>query len=132
MSEFDNLLNEQLKDPTFKKEWEDIQPEMDIIRSMIDLRISQNLTQEDLAKRTGINQSDISKIENGTRNPSLKMIKRLADGMGMNVKIVFTPKRGGTSEKAEILHVKKTRSMQRLGLEAVGSLTGADGFFFYW
>lgn len=111
MSEFDNLLNEQLKDPAFKKEWEDIQPEMDIIRSMIDLRISQNLTQEDLAKRTGINQSDISKIENGTRNPSLKMIKRLADGMGMNVKIVFTPKRGGTSEKTEILHVKKTRSM---------------------
>ena len=68
MSEFDNLLNEQLKDPAFKKEWEDIQPEMDIIRSMIDLRISQNLTQEDLAKRTGINQSDISKIENGTNN----------------------------------------------------------------
>lgn len=111
MSEFDLLISEQLEDPGFRKEWNDIQPEMDIIRAMIHLRISQNQIQEDLAKRTGINQSDISKIENGTRNPSLKMIKRLADGMGMNVKIVFTPKRGGTSEKAEILHVKKTRSM---------------------
>ncbi len=60
MSEFDNLLNEQLKDPTFKKEWEDIQPEMDIIRSMIDLRISQNLTQEDILRNEQESTSQIS------------------------------------------------------------------------
>ena len=39
-----------------------------------------------------INQADISKLENGTRNPSLKLLKRLADGMGMDLKLVFTPK----------------------------------------
>lgn len=88
---FDDYLNEQLKDPEFKKEWDDIQPEMDVIRAMIDTRISQNLTQNDLAKRTGINQADISKLENGTRNPSLKMLKRLAAGMGMQLKIDFVP-----------------------------------------
>ena len=81
MSEFRDLLNEQLKDPEFKKEWDDIQPEMDVIRAMIDNRIAQNLTQKELAERTGINQADISKLENGTRNPSLKMLKRLAAGM---------------------------------------------------
>jgi transcriptional regulator with XRE-family HTH domain len=54
--------------------------------------ISQNLTQKELAERTGINQADISKLENGTRNPSLKLLKRLADGMGMDLKLVFTPK----------------------------------------
>ena len=70
------MLNEQLKDPEFKKEWDDIQPEMDVIRAMIDNRIAQNLTQKELAERTGINQADISKLENGTRNPSLKMLKR--------------------------------------------------------
>lgn len=88
---FDDYLNEQLKDPEFKKEWDDIQPEMDVIRAMIDARIAQNLTQNDLAKRTGINQADISKLENGTRNPSLKMLKRLAAGMGMQLKIDFVP-----------------------------------------
>lgn len=31
MSEFQELLQEQLKDPDFKKEWDDIQPEMDVI-----------------------------------------------------------------------------------------------------
>lgn len=92
MSEFQKFLNEQLQDDEFKKEWEDIQPEMDVIRAMVDARISQNLTQKELAERTGINQADISKLENGTRNPSLKLLKRLADGMGMNLKLEFVPK----------------------------------------
>ena len=92
MSEFQEFLNEQLQDDEFRKEWEDIQPEMDVIRAMVDARISQNLTQKELAERTGINQADISKLENGTRNPSLKLLKRLADGMGMTLKIEFVPK----------------------------------------
>lgn len=92
MSEFKNFLNEQLQDEELKKEWENIQPEMDVIRAMVDARISQNLTQKELADRTGINQADISKLENGTRNPSLKLLKRLADGMGMTLKLEFVPK----------------------------------------
>ena len=91
MSEFRELLNEQLKDPEFKKEWDDIQPEMDVIRAMIDARIAQNLTQKELADKVGMNQADISKLENGTRNPSLKLLKRLAHGMGMQLKIEFVP-----------------------------------------
>lgn len=92
MSEFQEFLNEKLQDDEFRKEWEDIQPEMDVIRAMVDARISQNLTQKELAERTGINQADISKLENGTRNPSLKLLKRLADGMGMTLKLEFVPK----------------------------------------
>lgn len=92
MSELTELINEEMKDPEFKKAWDDIQPEMDVIRAMIATRNAQNLTQKDLAERTGINQADISKLENGTRNPSLKLLKRLADGMGMALKIEFVPK----------------------------------------
>ena len=91
MSEFQELLQEQLKDPDFKKEWDDIQPEMDVIRAMIDARIEQNITQKELAARTGIDQADISKLENGTRNPSLKLLKKLASGLGMQLKIEFVP-----------------------------------------
>ena len=92
MSELTELINEEMKDPEFKKAWDDIQPEMDVIRAMIATRNEQNLTQTELAERTGINQADISKLENGTRNPSLKLLKRLADGMGMALKIEFVPK----------------------------------------
>ena len=91
MSEFRELLNEQLKDPEFEKEWNEIQPEMDVIRAMVDMRIKQNLTQKELASRTGIDQADISKLENGTKNPSLKLLKKLASGLGMQLKIEFVP-----------------------------------------
>ena len=91
MSEFRELLNEQLKDPEFEKKWNEIQPEMDVIRAMVDMCIKQNLTQKELASRTGIDQADISKLENGTKNPSLKLLKKLAAGMGMQLKIEFVP-----------------------------------------
>lgn len=89
---FNDMLSEQLKDEDFAKEYDAIQPEMDIIRALVDARISQNLTQKELSQRTGINQADISKLENGTRNPSINLLKRLAAGMGMSLKIEFVPK----------------------------------------
>ena len=57
-------------------------------------RISQNITQKELAERTGIAQTEISKLENGTRNPSIKLLQRLAEGMDMVLNISFTPKEG--------------------------------------
>lgn len=92
MRKFDDFLAEQLQDEEFKKEYENLQPEFDIIRTIVDARTSQNLTQKQLAERTGINQADISKLENGTRNPSINLLKRLADGMDMMLKIEFVPK----------------------------------------
>ena len=92
MRTFDDMLSNQLKDEEFRKEYEAIQPDMDVIRAIVDARTSQNLTQKELAERTGINQADISKLENGTRNPSVNLLKRLADGMGMALKIEFVTK----------------------------------------
>ena len=86
------MLPEQLKNEGFRKEYEGIRPEMDVIRAIVDARTSRNLTQKELAERTGINQADISKLENGTRNPSVNLLKRLADGMGMALRIEFVPK----------------------------------------
>jgi transcriptional regulator with XRE-family HTH domain len=92
MRTLDDMLEKQLEDEEFRKEYEAIQPEIDIIRAIIDARTSQNMTQKELAERTGINQADISKLENGTRNPSVNLLKRLAEGMGMTLKIEFVPK----------------------------------------
>ena len=92
MKTLKQFKDEQMKDDEFVKEYEAIQPEMDVIRAIVDARTSQNLTQKELAERTGINQADISKLENGTRNPSVNLLKRLAEGMGMALKIEFVPK----------------------------------------
>ncbi len=92
MKTLDQYLEKQLQDPEFSEEYKAIQPEMDIIRAIVDARTSQNLTQKELAEKTGINQADISKLENGTRNPTVNLLKRLAEGMDMVLKIEFVPK----------------------------------------
>ena len=92
MQNLEDIKLELMKDPEFLKEYEAIQPEMDIIRAIVDARIANNLTQKQLEERTGINQADISKLENGTRNPTINLLKRLAEGMDMILKIEFIPK----------------------------------------
>lgn len=84
--------NKKLQDPEFAKAYEEVQPEMKVVRAIIEARTSQNLTQKELAEKTGINQTEISKLENGTRNPSIRLLQRLADGMGMVLDISFKPK----------------------------------------
>jgi len=93
MSDFERYLNEQLKDDEFREEYEKLAPEFSIIQAVIDARKKSNLTQKELSEITGIAQSDISKLENGNSNPTLGMLKRLADGMNMTVKLEFVPKR---------------------------------------
>lgn len=89
MTTYKDFKKEVLSDPEVKKEYDALEPEFDIIQAMIDARKSQNLTQKELSERTGITQADIGRIENGTRNPSLSMLKRLAKGMGMQLKVEF-------------------------------------------
>lgn len=92
MSDFRKYLDKQLENPEFKKEWDDLESEFNIIQALIDARKSCNLTQKELAERTGIDQSDISKIETGNANPALSTLKRLAAGMDMVLKLEFVPK----------------------------------------
>lgn len=82
-----------MKDPVFAAAYEEIQPEMAIIQAIIDARESCHMTQKELSERTGIAQTEISKLENGNRNPSIKLLQRLANGLNMNLKIIFEPKK---------------------------------------
>ena len=89
MTDFKGFLNEQPKDGNFKKENGTSNTEFAIIKAMIDARKNSGMTQKELSEKTGINQADISKLENGTANPSLRTLQRLADGMGMVLKLEF-------------------------------------------
>lgn len=89
MTNFNDYLNEQLKNPAIKAEYDALEPEFAIIQAMIDARKMKGITQKELSERTGIAQGDISKLENGNANPSLKTLQRLAGAMGMSLKIEF-------------------------------------------
>ena len=89
MSDYKEYKKKALENPEVKSEYDALGPEYDIIQAMIDARKDQKLTQKELSDRTGITQADISRIEKGTRNPSLEMLKRLAKGLGMQLKVEF-------------------------------------------
>ncbi len=91
MKTFKESLTEFMQDTEFRREWESLEPERQITRAILEGRTVNHLTQEQLAAATGINQSDISRLENGTGNPSLRTLKRLAAGMGMTLKLEFIP-----------------------------------------
>jgi predicted transcriptional regulator len=93
MSDLQELKNELMKDPEFKKEYESLQPEMDITRAILDARIQAGLTQIQLSEKSGISQADISRLERGTRNPSLSLLKRLAEAMDATLRIEFVSKK---------------------------------------
>ena len=90
---FDEYLAKEMENPEFKAEWDALEPEFQIIRGIVEGREMNDLTQEQLSAATGINQANISRLENGTANPSLRTLKRLAAGMGMALKIEFVPLR---------------------------------------
>lgn len=91
--DFDRMLEKELKDPQFKEAYDSFEPEYTVMKMLIDARKSRNMTQKQLSEATGIDQADISKLECGQSNPTLNLLKRLADGLGMSVKLEFIPKK---------------------------------------
>ena len=91
MRTLEDALEARLKEPEFRAEYDSLEPEFSIIQAIIDARKSTGLTQKQLSQITGIDQADISKIERGIANPSLKTLKTLAMGMDMRLKLEFEP-----------------------------------------
>ena len=89
MTNYDDFLKEQLQDPELKAEYDALEPEFAIMQAMIDARKESGITQKELSLRTGIAQADISKLENGNANPSLRTLQRLSIGIGRKLKIEF-------------------------------------------
>lgn len=90
--DLDELLDEYMEDKEFQREWQELEPEYNTIQALIDARKERKMTQKQLAMRTGIDQADISKIENGNGNPTLQVLKRLAEGMNTFLRLEFIPK----------------------------------------
>ena len=86
---FEKHLAEQLKDEEFKKEWEDLQPEYSIIAYLIKARLEQGITQKQLSEMTGIQQSNISRLESGKYNPTINFLKRIAKALGKELYVEF-------------------------------------------
>ncbi len=89
MSDFRDYLNKQLEDPGFAAEYEQLRPEYEAIQAIIAARLECNMTQKELAEKTGIRQSNISRIESGTSSPTIDTLSRIAAGLGKKLVIEF-------------------------------------------
>ena len=76
MSNFNDFLNEQLKDPEFKAEYDALEVEFAIIQAPIDARKASDISKKELTEITAITQPDISKPENGTLIPLSELHNR--------------------------------------------------------
>ena len=89
MDDLDRYHAEQMKDPEYAAEYERLRPEYDIIDAIIAARAEENLTQRELAQRCGMKQSAFARLESGNANPTLETLKRVAEGLGKQLRISF-------------------------------------------
>lgn len=81
-------LNELLiRDPEDEKEYELTKPGFELMLALIDARHEANITQKELAERSGVRQSNISRIEVGACSPTVATLQRLAMAMGKTLHI---------------------------------------------
>ena len=73
-------------------EQEQIKLKTELMKEMVRIRKTKNMTQQMIAERTGIARPNIARMENGTYNPTVDMLVRIADGMGMRIEINWLDK----------------------------------------
>lgn len=89
---FEEDLKMRLKDPKFRKAWEESEVEYQLAKKLIDRRLEKEISQRELAKKAKTTQAVVSRIESMNSNPSISLLKRLASALGLRVDINFVPR----------------------------------------
>lgn len=89
MDDWERHKKKLLKNPEFKKLYEETRPEFEIARAVIRARINSGLTQKQLADRLHTKQSVISRVERANTLPSLSFLKRLAAALNTTLQVQF-------------------------------------------
>lgn len=83
MKNFRTTLKKQLKNEEFKKEYDELESWYQVKKSLIEARINAGLTQEQMAKKIGIKQSNLSRFEKLGLNSKLETVIKYAKALGM-------------------------------------------------
>jgi len=87
---FRSRLREDIKDPEFKKHYQEERQALQLAMKIAELRNQKGLSQQELAKLMGTSQQAISRIESGEYEGfTLKTLEKIAEATGMRVKIEF-------------------------------------------
>ena len=86
----DYIDGREARDPAFRAARQELKPEFEFRRKLIEARAAAGLTQHELAERIGTKQSSISRLENGDAEPSFDMLRRLAAALNVSFEILPT------------------------------------------
>ena len=89
-------LKKHLKNPKVQTGYEALEEEYALIRQLIDLRIERGLSQRQLAKRAGMQQPVIARLEGG-KTASLRTLKRVADALDADVRVTLIPRHAASA-----------------------------------
>jgi len=89
MGDLARLKSRLMETPAFKAEYEGSRADFEVMKAIIDARCDQGITQAVLAERSGVRQSNISRIENGSCSPTMHTLKQIAKGLGRELHIEF-------------------------------------------
>ncbi|MFV2018923.1 helix-turn-helix domain-containing protein [Micromonospora sp. LOL_023] len=78
---------EQSQDPEFRAEWNRAAFAHDVALRILRYRDEQGLTQTALARKVGMTQSVIARLESGDQPPSIPTLAKLSKGTGMDFNI---------------------------------------------
>ena len=88
-STLDQYIDElKERSPREREKLERAERSFDLIGQLLVLRLEAGMTQTELAKGSGVRQSEISKIENGRINPTLDTLEALGDALGVHLGFV--------------------------------------------
>ena len=80
-------LKNRLKDPAFRKAWEESEAEYQISRALISARLERKISQRELARKANTTQAVISRLESMSANPSVGLIQKIASALSLKLKI---------------------------------------------
>lgn len=82
-----------LKDKAVRGAYEEMALEFEVARAIIAARARLDLTQGELAKRMGVTQPFIAKLESGRSLPTMATLKKIAEATGTVPKVKFVSER---------------------------------------
>ncbi len=93
---FERVLTQHLKDPEFRREYEALEPEFEIIKQIIELRIKRKMSQTQLAKKVGTQQPSIARMESRGQIKNLEYLQRVATALDAKLEVRLVPREAGS------------------------------------
>ena len=118
---FEQILEEHLRDPELRAEWERLAPARVVANRLILYRAEHGLTQTALGRLLGMPQPAIARLEMGEHIPTLPTLLKLSDVLGFEILVTMTPQ--GSNQDGDIPELSHARVTENVITAGGASLT---------